>query len=188
MRRILGGLTFLLGLGLTLLGVTEFLVYQEGSAVPDQITLKELGVSEPSKNVNLIITDFQFGDRYKIEENKKAKWKQVWIPLWDLNGNFTKVPVIAHIKGPTRREEIDALSLRKEIPGILTRGIDSIGNKERRYFKSIYPETDFKNAISFEIDRRFPSLLFIIPTTLAGITLIVLGLGFAWGYFLQRLP
>lgn len=188
MRRILGGLVFLMGLSLTLLGVTEFLIYQEGSDIPEQITLQELGVPDPGKNVNLIITDFQFGDRYQIEENKKAEWKQVWIPLWLPDGKFTEVPVIAHIKGLTSRDEVETLSLRKEIPGILTRGKDGFGNKERRYFKSIYPETDFTNAISFEIDRQFPSLLFIIPITLAGIAQIVLGLGFAWGYFLKKLP
>jgi len=177
---------FVLGLGATIFGVMESLLAFNGTAKPEEITLAALGEPDGTDNVHLTITDFEYGEGVVFEEQKNGEWNQIWIPLVLPGEKWTARPIVANTSSVKGEADLEQLVERLTLTGVVTNISKGLGKEKKEQFTMLYPEVNLDEALVFQIDRRFPSLLYTIPLTLVGVVFLLVAAGLHFGFFEGR--
>ena len=159
---------FALGVLLVMIWGLELQLLVSGTALPQAVTLAELGGQKTVANVHVTISQFTVGDHLVIE-SKDRRWTRVWVPLLQPDASWTQRPVVAIVTGVQNEDELTAKINRPVLTGVVTNGIFlGLGDRQCEKLAEHYPQIDFSNAIALHIDRAFPSPL---------VTGVVLALG-----------
>lgn len=177
------------GIGCCVLAVIEFQLWLKGSSQPETITLADLGSAESISNIHLEITDFTINDNYVVEQDEKSgKVRKGWFlleipgknPIDPSGTTPTERPVVAQISGD--EDHMQEVFLRNALRGVVTTDGSGLDEDLKRDFGPSIRKGSLVNAIKFEVDRSFPSLVWVIPLFLGG---IVLMLAFVYLTFLR---
>jgi Zn-finger nucleic acid-binding protein len=177
---ILGGILFFIGWQKkTLAGL--------GLATPQDIRVADLAAKGPGNNIHVRVTDLEFGLNYVFEEKNK-RWTTVWIPLFptgaDLKGQPKVLLKTYKASGPP---EVDQMAMRKQVQGVITNSIHSLGSKELAELRKSYPGADFNNVYILEDGETIPSSGTVLAFLLAGGMVLVLGVLLAVGWIMGKM-
>ena len=180
-----------LGIGaLIAAAVLGYMTYTEGtlamqsSAQPETITLKQLIARGANGNAHIVLTDFELCDNLvnQFNENNKAVWTHVWIPV------VPKDEVDPKHKGPltpnnvkallfstsiTNEPEMEAKLNQPRVQGMVTNRITSLDPKIRNLLKQSYPGTDFDKCLIIQ-EGRAPFGFGLVALTGGGAVLALL--------------
>ncbi|QDV19747.1 hypothetical protein Pan153_44150 [Gimesia panareensis] len=177
---------FLLGIAATIFGVMESMLAFNGTSEPEEVTLTALGQPDGTDNVHLTITDFEYGEGVVFEEKKNGDWNQIWIPLVLPGETWTERPIVANTSAVKNEVDLEQLVQRRSLTGVVTNISKGLGGEKKKQFNMMYPDVNLDEALVFQVDRRFPSLLFTIPLTLVGVVLLLVAAGITFGFFKHK--
>lgn len=205
MKQFLGAMAILglvFGVILFMVGWQENTLFSQGSPTPQVITLTDLETKGPGNNIHVTVTDVDFGlGLVYITEKNSSSWKEVWIPLVPpghnqriTNNNQILHPqdtrpakIVAKLGNLKNQNELDDYCRKtKQVTGLITSSIRSLGNKEKEILKKDYPNTDFNEILVLEVGRSFPSSGYVYGMMGGGAALFLLGLGFGVGWLLVK--
>ncbi len=168
------------GIGCCFLAVIEFRLWSKGSSQPETITLAELGSADSVSNIHLEITNFTVNDNYVVEQAENSgKVRKGWFlleipgnnPLDPLESSPTERPVVVQISGD--EDHMKDVLQRNELRGVVTTDGSGLDKDLKRQFGPSIRQGSLDNAIKFEVERSFPSLVWVIPLFLGGIVLML---------------
>jgi hypothetical protein len=157
----------------------------EVSDTPEDLTLERLLARGLSGNPYVRVTQFRFRPDV-VTLSKLGRWEQIWVPVQTARGGGKgegggSFGVIVKSKKVHSQADLDELTARQEITGLLINVFESLSGKERELLKERYPATDFDRVLILEADRKPPTggnqaVLYIVGA-------VVFGLGVALCYF-----
>jgi hypothetical protein len=110
------------------------------------MTAAELGERGPGDNIHIVVTDFEVGNNYVVEE-KNGRWNMVWAPLFppgSLEGDTSKLKVLLRAAGPDDEAELVALLGKGEVQGLVTNDLVLWNQTPGQEFVDAYPGVDYK--------------------------------------------
>jgi hypothetical protein len=180
---------FRIGIALIVVGcILGFFAIQEGrlaataSATPQEITLQQLIARGPQGNAHIILKDFEFCDNLVYQESEHGtSWSKVWVPVVPHQGNREGVgPRVPNVQALVKsskvrgQNELNQLTEKTSLQGMVTNRIDSLGSDERKILQQSYPQTDFSKCLIIE-DGRKPFNSGVILLMGAGTIVLVAG-------------
>ncbi|RCS49310.1 hypothetical protein DTL42_12300 [Bremerella cremea] len=168
------------GISCCIFAAVEFRLWSQGTSQPETITLADLGSSDSLSNIHFEITDFTVNDDYIVEQDEKSdKVRKGWFlleipandPLDPLKSNPTERPVIAQISGD--EDHMGEVLRSNQLRGVITSIGSGLDKDVKQKLAASLQKGSLDDAIKFEVDRSFPSLIWVIPLFLGGIFLIL---------------
>lgn len=128
-----------------LLGYQEYLVHSTSQAEPQRITAAELGAKGPGDNIHVVVTDFEVGQNYVVEE-KNGRWNMVWAPLFapGKDGDVSELRVLLRAAGPDNEDELAELLSQGEVQGLITNNLVLWNQTPGQEFTDVYPGADYR--------------------------------------------
>jgi hypothetical protein len=169
-------------------GWQEWTLFSSGSATPQSIRLADLAANGPGKNVHVTVTDYTFIPQVGIYEEKNGVWQSAWFPLV-VPGDPGKAIIIKNSKVKNDNQVtayIEAASRSQSVTGIITNSIRSLGTEETGKLKNMLPGVDVSKTLVLEEGRSFPSSGFVFGLLGGGALLILVGLGFTFGWWIVK--
>jgi hypothetical protein len=169
-------------------GWQEWTLFSSGSATPQSIPLADLAANGPGKNVHVTVTNFTFVPKVGIYEEKNGAWQSAWFPVV-VPGEPTKAIVVKNFKVKNESQVeayVESASSSQALTGIITNSIRSLGTEETAKLKNMLPGVDVSKTLVLEEGRSFPSSGSVFGLLGGGILLILVGLGFAFGWWVVK--
>lgn len=137
------------------LGGRDYWLASKAGNEPDRLTADQFIVRGPSGNPFVEITDFALGENFVYEE-KSGKWARVWIPLAALSensGQSQQVRAVVTSSQIKSENDLDMISSRQTLRGMVMNQIQSLGSKERQLLSDSYPGTDGADVLILDVSK-----------------------------------
>lgn len=173
-----------LGIVLGVFGINEWRLSSVSSATPEKISLQNLIARGPEGNANIVLTNYQLGDKFLyITGKRSSSWSKVYNPVFPAAG--PPIPGRNPIAGgslqalvlTTRAKNEGELHSRidkQELPAMVINKISSLGSDDKRLLEQHYPGTNFDRVLIIE-EGRTPSGGALMAISLIGAVILVLG-------------
>src|SRR5262245_2188906 len=181
MNRHVAKILAIIGIGLTVYGGSDLLLFLGGTTEPQVVTLDELGQPGPIANLHVSVTEFSLGPARLVEGNDE-RWTRVWVPLLRPDGTWPARPVVAHVTKVQDEQEVGEALAGKALPGVMTNRVQFLGRAQQERFAPMYPGVDLSDAIAFQVRRSFPSLPVALAIFVPGVLCFVGGVGALFGW------
>lgn len=182
------GLVFF-GVAFVVAGLREGALASASSAVPEEISLKDLIARGPDGNPNVILTNFVLCDRVVYQKKKREEsWEKAWLPVVPREsvppgadrarqpGTIRAVLMSQHASGEA---DFYRRCQQPKLRALVTNRTQSLDGKELELLREFYA-TDFSGCLILEEGEAPPGFLKIALMVGGGIA------GAAWGLWLLR--
>ncbi len=198
MFRILLGL-IVLGLILIWTGYRESNLSAVAKDVPQSMSCADLAAKGPGDNAFIELSDFLLTTSSYVYEEKKGRWRKVWVPAVPLHGEYhnrllaivndttgtapDNIPLPQDIRvivqdGDARNDnDVEELASRNVIRGMVINEIAGLDNDTRTLLTESYPHVDFEQCYVFEVGRTPSGSGGLIGYFGGGAALLALGIG-----------
>ena len=184
------------GIACIFFGVQEIRLRSAADEIPQEITCADLEANGPGDNAHVVLSDFILCDFAYVYEEKNSKWSKVWIPavplggeyhqqllsMLDDQGNLTgelpmpnNVSVIVKSSDVQSESDVELLSSRDTVQGVIVNVISSLGSDEKKILKDSYPSVNFDQCWILEVGRKPASMGKLAGFCLGGLALLAVG-------------
>jgi hypothetical protein len=150
----------------------DWRVFAAGTPTPVDVSLASLTTKGVNGNPHVRVTDLQFGATYVVETNNGA-WNRVWVPVLFGGG----VRAVVKTFNVSDEGQLRALCSRRDVTGIVTNDLHSLGSAEVGKLTANYPGVDFYSLPVIEHARVFPTAGRVWSLTGASLGLLTLAAG-----------
>jgi hypothetical protein len=181
-RVVLAAAMTVVGVALLAVGVPEWRLGRGVSPAPERISLKELIARGPEGNPNIILTDFEFADKY-VYETRNGAWTRVYVPVMPKDEavpvpeqlrHAVKIKAVLVSPNVHREEDIVTVLGEPELPALVTNRIRSLGAAEGELLRDAYPWIDVQHCLIIE-EGRAPMSGGFAAILIGGGVLLLLG-------------
>lgn len=150
------------------------------SAEPQEIGCAELGEQGPGDNINVVVTDLQFGDDFVFKNiggvAENQGFSKIWIPLYPARGAAKGAFNVLLMSSKVHDEKaLDALCRQSTVSGLVINDVSEIEDEERNLLAESYPNTRFASVWIVEHERTPPNTAVILGQAVVSLVLIIAG-------------